>query len=60
MEIRLCWYQQGTNNKWTYNLIDQLIIDLEIIIALAFMKNIVDLDGYELHLGDEKISTTLL
>jgi hypothetical protein len=29
------------------------MIDLETIMALASMKYIVDLDAYELHLGDE-------
>ena len=29
MEIGLiCWYEKGTNNKWTYNLIDHLMVDL--------------------------------
>ena len=31
------------------------MVDLETIIALAFMTYIIDLDAYELHLGDEKI-----
>ena len=35
MEIGLCWYQQGTNNKWTYDLTDYLMVDLEKKIAFA-------------------------
>ena len=35
MEIDLCWYQKGTNNKWTYDLMDHLMVDLETIIAIA-------------------------
>ena len=55
MEIGLCSYQKGTNNKWTYNLRNYLMVDLNTIIALASMTYIVDIDAYELHLGDEKI-----
>ena len=53
MEIGLCWHQKATNNKQTYDLSDHLMAYLEIIIALASMTYIVDLDGSELHLGDE-------
>ena len=35
MEIGLCWYEKGTNNKWTHNLTDHLMLYLEIMIALA-------------------------
>ena len=51
--------KKGTNNKWTYDLTNHLMVDLETIIALASMTYIVDLDAYELHLGDEKSSRTL-
>ena len=44
MEIGACWYQKGANNKWTYNLTDRLMVDLETIIAVA----------YELHPRDGK------
>ena len=55
MEIGLCWYQKETNNEWTYDLTDHLMVDLEIIIALASMTYIIDLDAYKLHPGDEKV-----
>jgi hypothetical protein len=59
MEIGLCWYHKGTNNKWTYGLrhmtISHLMVDLEIIIALASVPCIADLDAYELHPRDEKV-----
>ena len=55
MEIGLCCCQKGTNNKRTYDLTDHLMVDLEIIIALASMTYFVDLDVYELHPRDEKI-----
>ena len=54
MEIGLCWYQKGTNNKWIYDLTNPLMVDLDTIIALAFMTYIVDLNAYELHPRDEK------
>ena len=60
MGIGLSWYQKETNNNWTYDLTNHLIAYLEIIIALASMTCIVDLNGCELHSGDEKSSTTLL
>ena len=44
-----------TNNMWTYDLTDHLMLHLETILTLAFMTRIVDLDAYELHPRDEKI-----
>ena len=40
MEVGLCWYQKGTNNKWTYN----ILMDgrFETNFALASMTYIVD------------------
>ena len=35
------------------------MVDLETIITLASMTYIIDLDAYELHIGDIKVSTTL-
>ena len=35
--IGLRWHQKGTNNKWNYDLTDQLLVDLQTIIALASM-----------------------
>ena len=46
---------KGTNNKWTYDLIDHLMANLEIIIALASMTYIVNLDGYELQSREGKV-----
>ena len=46
---------KGTNNKWTYNLTNRLMVDLQTIIAITFMTYIVDLDAYECHVGDEKV-----
>ena len=57
MEIGSYWYQQGTNNKRTYHLTYHyhLIVDLETIIPFAIMTYIAELEGYELHLGDERV-----
>ena len=46
---------KGTNNKWTYNLTDHLMVDLETMIVLASLIYIANLDAYELHPGNEKI-----
>jgi hypothetical protein len=54
-KIGSCWYKKGTNNEWAYDLMDHLMEDWETIIALAFMIYIIELDAYELHLGDEKV-----
>ena len=54
MLIGLCWYQKGPNNKWTYDLTDHLMIDLETKTALTSMTYIVDLVAYRLHPEDEK------
>ena len=48
------WYQKGTNNKWTYNLTNHLMVNLDTKIALAFMTYIIDLNANELHLENEK------
>ena len=45
MEIGLCWYRKGANNKWSYDITYRLIVYLEIIITLAFMTYIIDLDA---------------
>ena len=59
MEFGYVGYKKGTNNKWTYNLADNLIIYLETIIALDFMTYIVDSNAYELHRGMKISSMTL-
>ena len=60
MDIGLCWYKKETNNKSTYDLMDHLTIDLEIIIALTSITYMVDLDAYELHPGGEKVFHDLI
>ena len=55
MHVGVCWYQKGTNNKWTYDLTDHLMVEQETMIALASMTCVVDLDAYGLHLGDKQV-----
>ena len=59
-EIGLCWYKKGTNYKWINDLLYHLVLDFKTTIAVTFMWYVVDLDAYELHLGDEKSSMTFL
>jgi hypothetical protein len=54
MEIGLYWYSKRTN-KWTYNLSDHLMVDLEAIIALAYVIYTAHLDAYELRPNDKKV-----
>ena len=55
MEIGLCFYKKGANNKWVSDLMDHSMVDSYTIITLASMTYIVDLDTYVLHMGDEKV-----
>ena len=54
MKIGLCSYKKGTNNMWTHNLMDCLIVESNTRIALASMTYITHEDNYELHMGDEE------
>ena len=60
MDFGLHRHQDGTNNKWTYDFTDHLMVELETIIALATMTYIAKLDAYELHPRMKKFSTNLL
>ena len=42
---------------WTYNLANDLMVELETIIALAIMIYIVETNLYELHPMDEQVFT---
>ena len=60
-EIGLYWYQKATNTKWTYDLTNQLMVELEKNkIVQASMTQIVDLDVMSYIRGMEKSSMTLL
>ena len=49
MEIGLCWYQNNNESIWTYDLTDHVMVELEIIIALATMTYIVKTNSYGLY-----------
>jgi len=36
------------------------MVDLDTIMTLAFMKHIVDLHAYDLHLGDEEVNNNFI
>ena len=55
MEIDLYWFKQGTYIKWSYDLMDHLMVDSKLIMALALMTYIIDLGAYELHPGDKNV-----
>lgn len=44
MERGLCWYQKSNGLQWTYNLIDQMMVSLDIDIALASMMFVLRLE----------------
>ena len=54
MEVGLCWPKKATNDKWTYDLTDHLMVDLETIIVLASTTYIIDLDDNKLDAEGEK------
>ena len=54
-KIDFRWYKKGTNNKWTYDMMDHLMVGLETINALAFWTYVIGLDAYELHPWDEEV-----
>ena len=45
---------------WTYDLTDPLMVNLETIMSLASMMYVADLDAFECHLGDKKLSLMIL
>ena len=47
---------KGTNNKWTYDLVVHLMVDLNTIIVLAFKAYMANLNDCELHPGDDSFS----
>ena len=55
MEIRLWWCQNKNGSMWTYDLKNHLMVELEIIIALAIMTYILETNLYELHPMNERV-----
>ena len=56
MDKRLCWYQNKNGSIWTCNLTNDLMVELETIIALAIMIYNVEKNSYKLHPMDEQYS----
>ena len=55
MQIGLCCYQKGPNDKRTCDHIDHLMVDLGITSALASMTCIANLYAYESRQGGRKV-----
>jgi hypothetical protein len=39
IEIGLCWHQEGTNEKWIYDITNNLMIDLETITSITSLAS---------------------
>ena len=55
MEIVLYWFQIKNGSMWTYDMTDHVMVELDIIIALATMNSIIETNLYELHPMDERV-----
>ena len=44
------WHQKGVGNKWTYDLSDHLMVNLDNVNAPAYMTCSMDMNTYKLHL----------
>jgi hypothetical protein len=55
VEVGLCWYQKSAGLKWSYDLTDHIMVELDTVIALANLTYDVETDTYELHPSDEKV-----
>ena len=58
MEMGLCWYQYSNESKWTYDLINHIMMNIDAIIALAPRTCVFGSDYYELHFMMKKHSMT--
>ena len=55
VEVGLCWYQKSAGLKWSYDLTDHIMVELDTVIALANLMYDVETYTYELHPSDEKV-----
>ena len=53
VEVGLYWYQKSARLKWSYDLTDYIIVELDTVIALANLMYDAETDTYELHPSDE-------
>jgi hypothetical protein len=54
-EVGLCWYQKFAGLKWSYDLTNYIMVELNSVIALANLTYDVETNMYELHPSDEKV-----
>jgi hypothetical protein len=52
-------YQKSARLKWSYDLTNHIMVELDTVIALANLTYDVETDTYELHPSDENSLTTL-
>ena len=55
VEVGLCWYQKSAELKWSYDLTDHTMVELDTVIALANLRYDAEADTYKLHPSDEKV-----
>jgi hypothetical protein len=55
VEVGLYWYQKFAWLKWSYDLTDHSMVELDTIIALANLTYDAETYTYELHPSDEKV-----
>jgi len=55
VEVGICWYQKFVGLKWSYDLTDHIMVELDTIIVLADLTYDAETDTYKLHPSDEKL-----
>jgi hypothetical protein len=55
VEVGLCWYQKFAGLKWSYDLTDHIMVELDTVIALANLTYDAETDTYKLHPSDDKV-----
>ena len=48
VEVGLCWYLKSIGLKWSYDLTDHIMVELDTVIALANLAYDVETNTYEL------------
>jgi hypothetical protein len=55
IKVGLCWYQKSAGLKWTYDLTNYIMLELDTVIALANLMYDAETNTYKLHPSDEKV-----
>jgi hypothetical protein len=55
VEVGLCWYQKSPELKWSYDLTDHVMVELDTAITLASLTYDAEINTYKLHPSDEKV-----